>query len=106
MQEGRQVYNDVYTKSKDNLENMPAEEYAKFLERNSEFEGMSKDEIAKEIARKSMMTTFANDYWMLAMDIPQFKALGSLWGLASKRATTAGERIAAANVKSRLAGVA
>ena len=106
MQEGRQVYNDVYTKSKDNLENMPAEEYAKFLARNSEFEGMSKDEIAKEIARKSMMTTFANDYWMLAMDIPQFKALGSLWGLASKRATTAGERIAAANVKSKLAGVA
>ncbi len=106
MQEGRQVYNEVYTKSKDNLENMPAEEYAKFLARNTEFEGMSKDEIAKEIARKSMMTTFANDYWMLAMDIPQFKALGSLWGLASKRATTAGERIAAANVKSRLAGVA
>lgn len=106
MQEGRQVYNDVYTKSKENLENMPAEEYAKFLARNSEFKDMSKDEIAKEIARKSMMTTFANDYWMLAMDIPQFKALGSLWGLASKRATTAAERIAAKNVKSKLAGVA
>ena len=102
--EAKAIYEDVYTNSKENLDNMPDSEFTKFVNRNPEFKDMSKDDIAKEIARKSANKTFWNDYWMLLMDIPQFKALGSIWGKGAKRASTASERIAAANQKKLLAG--
>lgn len=102
--EGRQVYDDVYTNSKENLDNMPDAEFQKFLARHPEFRNQSKDDIAKEIARQSANETFYNDYWMLLMDIPQFKALGSLWGKPMQRASKASERIAAENVRSTFAG--
>ncbi len=102
--EAKAIYDDVYTNSKENLDNMPDEEFVKFLTNNPEFDGMSKDDIAKEIARKSANTTFYNDYAMLLMDIPQFKALGKLWGRATRRASTASERIAAENARRTLAG--
>jgi hypothetical protein len=102
--EGRQVYDEVYTNSKENLDNMPDTEFQKFLARHPEFRNQSKDDIAKEIARQSANETFYNDYWMLLMDIPQFKALGSLWGKPMQRASKASERIAAENVRRTLAG--
>lgn len=102
--EAKQVYDDIYTSSKENLDNMPDAEFAKFLIHNPKFKDMSKDDIAKEIARNSANKTFYNDYLMLLMDIPQFKALGSIWGKGAKRASTASERIAAANQKKLLAG--
>ena len=102
--EAKAIYDDVYTNSKENLENMPAEEFTKFLFNNPEFKDMSKDDIAKEIARKSANTTFYNDYAMLLMDIPQFKALGKLWGRTGRRTNTASERIAAENARLTLAG--
>ena len=109
--EAREVYNDVYTNSKENIEGMieydkanGTNEFEKFIANNPEFKGMSADDIAKEIAKKSANKTFYNDYWMLLMDIPQFKALGSIWGKGAKRASKASERIAAANQKKILAG--
>jgi hypothetical protein len=102
--EAKAIYDDVYTSSKENLDNMPNEEFDKFLINNPEFADMSKDDIAKEIARKSANKTFYNDYWMLLMDIPQFKALGSIWGKGARRSSTARERIAAANQRKLLAG--
>ena len=102
--EAKAVYDDVYNNSKENLDNMPDEEFAKFINRNPQFIDMSKDDIAKEIARKSANTTFYNDYAMLLMDIPQFKALGKLWGRTGRRATTVSERIAAENARRVLAG--
>lgn len=102
--EAKAIYEDVYTNSKENLDNMPDSEFTKFVNRNPEFKDMSKDDIAKEIAKKSANKTFWNDYWMLLMDIPQFKALGSIWGKGARRASTASERIAAANQKKLLAG--
>ena len=102
--EGRQVYDEVYTNSKENLDNMPDTEFQKFLAQHPEFRNQSKDDIAKEIARQSANETFYNDYWMLLMDIPQFKALGSLWGKPIQRALKASERIAAENVRRTLAG--
>lgn len=102
--EAKAIYDDIYNSSKENLENMPDNEYQKFLANNPEFKDMDKDDIAKTIARKSANRTFYNDYWMLLMDIPQFKALGSIWGNTVKRTSKAGERIAAKNVKRQLAG--
>ena len=102
--EAKGVYDDVYTNTLENLTNMPDEEFAKFISNNPEFANMSKDDIAKEIARKSANTTFRNDWAMLLMDIPQFKAIGKLFGKGGSRATTAAERIAAENARRTLAG--
>lgn len=102
--EAKSIYDEVYTNSKENLDNMPDEEFAKFLNNNPNFRNMSKDDIAKEIARQSGNKTFYNDYWMLAMDIMQFKALGGLWGKGVKRSSTASERIAAQNIRKTFAG--
>lgn len=104
MMEANQTYQETYDSSKKNLESMNDTEFNKLIQRNPEFANMSKDDIAKEIAKKSMMKTFYNDYWMLAMDIPQYKALGSLWKGTGMRATSIGERITAENVKRKLAG--
>lgn len=104
MMEANQTYQETYDSSKRNLNNMNDVEFNKLIQRNPEFANMSKDDIAKEIAKKSMMKTFYNDYWMLAMDIPQYKALGSLWKGTGMRATSIGERITAENVKRKLAG--
>lgn len=104
MMEANQTYQETYESSKKNLDSMNDIEFTKLVQRNPEFANMSKDDIAKEIAKKSMMKTFYNDYWMLAMDIPQYKALGSLWKGTGMRATSIGERIAAENVKRKLAG--
>lgn len=107
--EAKEVYNNVYNTSLENLTNMPDKEFTKFIKNNPEFVNedgtiMSKEDIAKEIARKSANTTFYNDYAMLLMDIPQFKAIGKLWGNVGRRSTTAAERIAAKNSRLSLAG--
>ena len=102
--EAKVIYDDIYKSSLDNLNNMPDEEFAKFLANNQEFKDMSKEDIAKEIANKSANKTFWNDYWMLVNDVLQFKALGSLFGKGPRRVPTASERIAATNIKRTLAG--
>lgn len=103
--EASAIYDDVYKNSKENLDNMPDEEFTKFLKYNPNFKDMSKDDIAKEIAKTSANKTFYNDWWMLLMDIPQFKAIGSVWGKHAKRTTKASERIALENQKKLFAGV-
>lgn len=109
--EGKAVYEDVYADAKENLENMiksdirnETREYQKFLENNPQFEGISVDEIAKEIATDASKKTFHNDYYMLLMDAFQFKVLGSVWG-RMRRTPTARERIAVKNQKRKLAGL-
>lgn len=107
--EARSVYETVSKDSLDNLNGMDDAEFAKFLQDNPEFinedgTAMSKEDIAKQIAKKSADKTLMNDYWMLGMDIMQFKALGSLFGGRVKRAPSASERIAAENVKRTMAG--
>lgn len=91
-QEAREVYKNVYDKSLSELTNMNSEQREKLLTRNPEFQGLSDNEIAEQIASVSAGNTFANDYWMLLMDVPQFKALSPIWkgaGTASKATTRA-----------------
>ncbi len=107
--EARSVYETVSKDSLDNLNGMNDTEFAEFLKNNPEFinedgTAMSKEDIAKQIAKKSADKTLMNDYWMLGMDIMQFKALGSLFGGRVKRSPSASERIAAENVKRTMAG--
>ena len=105
-QEARETYNTVLEKTKDRLSSMKDEEREKFLKINPEFADLSDDEIAEAIASSSAGKTFLNDYWMLLMDIPQFKTLSSIWkgaGIANK-ATTRGIRKANAEAINRLVG--
>ena len=91
-QEAREVYKNVYDKSLSELSSMTSQQREDLYSRNPEFQGLSDDEIAKQIASVSAGHTFQNDYWMLLMDIPQFKTLAPLWkgvGIGSKAATRA-----------------
>lgn len=114
--EAHGVYDQTYEKSLENIQGMiehdktnGTKEFEKFLANNPEFRNedgsvKSPEEIAEEIANKAADKTYWNDWWMLAMDIPQFKAIGSLWGKGASRASKASERIAAKNQKKILAG--
>lgn len=91
-QEAREVYKNVYDKSLSELASMSSEERNDLYSRNPEFQGLSDNEIAEQIASVSAGHTFHNDYWMLLMDIPQFKTLAPLWkgvGIGSKATTRA-----------------
>ena len=81
-----------------NQHQMNSEEMDSFLTRNKEVfyneDGTAKfknnEDLAGLIAEKSGYKTFATDYAMLLMDIPQFAGINSLWrGLATKKATNA-----------------
>ena len=114
--EAKSIFEDVKTSTMENLQNMidadaknGTSEFEKFIENNPEFKNadgsiMSVEDIAHEIARKSANKTFYNDWWMLANDVIQYMALGSLWGKAAKRRPTSRERIEAKNLKSKLGG--
>ena len=78
-QEAREVYNAVLEKSKLELANMSESDRKEFLERNPQYANMNDDDIAANIATITAGETFRNDYWMLLMDIPQFKGLKSIW---------------------------
>ena len=78
-QEAREVYNAVLEKSKSELANMDEYERKEFLERNPQYANIKDDDIAANMATVSAGETFRKDYWMLLMDIPQFKALKPIW---------------------------
>ena len=97
-QEAREVYKATYDDALSKLNEMSSEEMNSFLERNKEIfynkdntpKFKNNEELAGLIAEKSGYKTFATDYAMLLMDIPQFAGINSLWrGLATKKATNA-----------------
>lgn len=102
--EAKEVYSQIKDDAAEKLNAMDTNEFNKFISMNKKFAGMSKEDIANQIANESADKTFYNDYWMLLMDAMQFKALGSLFGRGINKATTAGQRIAAENVRRTLAG--
>lgn len=78
-QEARETYNAILEKSKSELANMSEYDRKEFLERNPQYAKMNDNDIAENIAAIAARETFRNDYWMLLMDIPQFKALKPIW---------------------------
>lgn len=102
--EGRGVYNEVYDTTLQRLKSMTPEEKANLITRNPNFEGKSDDEIASYLSSISADKTFANDFAMLLMDIPQFKAISSLWKGVESKATTAALRATNRNAVRELLG--
>lgn len=114
--EAKEVFSDIEAKTTENLQSMieadtknGTNEFAKFIENNPQFKHpdgtiMSVEEIAREIARQSANKTFYNDWWMLANDVVQYLALGSIWGKHARRTPKARERIAAKNQQRILGG--
>lgn len=78
-QEARETYNAILEKSKSELKNMSESDRKEFLKRNPQYTNMNDNDIAANIATVAAGETFRNDYWMLLMDIPQFKGLKSIW---------------------------
>lgn len=103
--EANSIYLDTYENVKERLNTMSDEDFVRLQTENEEFQGLTRDEVAKEIARQSANKTFYLDYLMLLMDIPQLKGLGTLWGKNIKQGSKAAERIAAKNLKATFAGV-
>lgn len=103
--ESTSVYEQNYTDIKDKLNSMSDEEFKRF-QVYSKFNGLSKDEIARKIAGEAANKTFWNNYWMLATDIIQYRALGKLLGKGRNRTPKGEELIAKNNAKLKLAGTA
>lgn len=88
--EARDVYTSVLDSMNKELSNMSDADYKTFIENNPQFADLSKEEIAKKIASEAGHNTYVNDMYLLAMDIPQFKAISNLWrGIENKALTGA-----------------
>ena len=101
-QEGRDVYEQVYDSTLQELNNMADVQKNYFLQQNPEFNGMTNEEIAEQLASQKATNTFASDYALLLFDVMQLKALNNFWK-GAKRATTVGLRQAN---KDAIAGLA
>ena len=86
--EARGVYNEVYDTTLDKIKSMSKEEKEKLIINNPQFKDKDDEYIAKYISSVSADETFRNDYAMLLFDIPQFKAISSLWKGANKAVTS------------------
>lgn len=78
IQEGQEVYKETYEDAKNRLSTLTDEQRQNLIKNNSDFANKTDDEIAKYIAGDSAKKTFVNDYWMLLMDIAQFKAISKI----------------------------
>lgn len=80
-QEAREVYKNNYDSYLEQLNNMTDAEKAEFLARNRghNYENMSNEDIAKDIANIAAKETFVNDYWMLLMDVAQYAGIHKLF---------------------------
>lgn len=95
-QEGRDVYEQVYDSTLQELNNMADVQKNYFLQQNPEFNGMTNEEIAEQLASQKATNTFVSDYALLMFDVMQLKALDNFWK-GARRATTTGLREANRN---------
>lgn len=94
--EARDVYTSVLDSMNKELSNMSDDDYKTFIENNPQFADLSKSDIAKKIASEAGHNTYVNDMYLLAMDIPQFKAISNIWKGVENKALTGAVRKAQA----------
>lgn len=102
--EARGVYNELYDDTLNKVKSMSTEEKETLIKNNPQFINKTDEEIAKYISSVSADETFRNDFAMLLFDIPQFKAISSLWKGTAKKAATAATRIKNRNTIKSLLG--
>ena len=106
--ESREVYNSVYESALQRLQDPNNKELKEeLIKRHPQFEGKTDEEIAKAMAGLSAEETFKKDFYLLAFDMMQFKALGKLWNggvKGSRQINTATTRLANRNSMRQLAG--
>lgn len=81
-QESRQTYTSTYTNALNHFNDMTDIQFQNFISENPEYEGMTKEQVAKTIAKKSADRTFALDYSNTLFDIIQLYGLrnmGNIW---------------------------
>lgn len=77
--EAREAYKQIQEDTLNQLKNLDAKEREQFFINNPELKDKSDEEIANHIASISASENFRNDYWMLAMDALQFRALRNMY---------------------------
>lgn len=83
-QEARQTYNDTYADMQSSLKGMSPEEYAAFVNRNSDYledagiDVNDRDAVAKQIARSSADRTFQLDFANVVFDAYQIYGLRNI----------------------------
>lgn len=86
--EARGTYEQVNKQTLAELNSMSAEEHAKWIENNPEYNGKSNEEIANDVASKSADRTFLIDYSNIVFDVMQLHALKNVWkGLRNRPST-------------------
>mgnify|MGYP004632039979 CR=1 FL=1 len=104
-QEAQQNYKQIYDDSLNTLNNYTEDDYNRLRELHPEYNGLSNEEIAKQLASKGASKTFRTDMYLLALDAIQYHSLGQM--LKGKYLTRAGKiknQIAERNSKLALAG--
>ena len=106
--EAREVYRDIYKTALNDLDNPEyAENIKKLKEENPEFENMTNEQIADELAHRSGIRTFKQNYAWLVFDLLQFRALNKILNGGVKninKISTVNTRLANRNVARKLAG--
>lgn len=95
--ESRQVFDETYESNLNRLNSMSDKERNDFIKNNPNFAGKTNEEIARYISSVSADTTFANDYWMLALDMAQYKAISGMFKGIKNEPSSARLRIANRN---------
>lgn len=104
-QEAQQNYKQIYEDSLNTLNNYTEDDYNRLRELHPEYNGLSNEEIAKQLASKGASKTFRTDMYLLALDAIQYHSLGQM--LKGKYLTRTGKiknQIAERNSKLTLAG--
>lgn len=105
--EARDTYNVVYDKALKELNEMNSEKYNEFISRNPNYENLSKEEIAKDLASISGTNTFKEDFPLILLDFLQYKSINNTFKNSIKKPkSTAQARLEHKNTLRKLAGEA
>lgn len=105
--EARDTYNTVYDKALKELNEMNTQQKFEFISRNPDYENLTNEEIAKELASNSGTNTFKEDFPLILLDFLQYKSINNTFKNNLKgRNTTAQARLEHKNTLRKLAGEA
>lgn len=103
-QEARSTYTNVKEQALQELAKLSDEERTDLYKRRPEYIGKSDEEIAEKLATTAGYQTKVQDYWMLLMDLVEYRTLGKMWRGESSAGKRFGAAAEAQRESRRLAG--
>lgn len=86
--EARESYKTNYDNTIHAIDNMSDKQFADFINKNPGYKGMSKEDIAHEIAGDEALDVFINDYALLGLDMLQLYGLRDMWKGVGRKSST------------------